>query len=107
LKFGTNREDVYDVFDESKYCSHFCKQEAVALPVNSVTDSALNLNPDGTPSLMGNLPKEQEPVAPPAKGATDTALNLNPDETPLTYRTAKSGPNRDNGKTPKMPKSVA
>ncbi len=56
---------------------------------------------------MGNLPKEQEPVAPPAKGATDTALNLNPDETPLTYRTAKSGPNRDNGKTPKMPKSVA
>ena len=71
------------------------EQEPVALPVNSVTDTALNLNSDGTPSLMGNLPKEQEPVAPPARGATDTALNLNPDGTPLTYRTAKSGPNRD------------
>jgi hypothetical protein len=71
------------------------EQESVALPVNSVTDTALNLNPNGTPSLMGNLPKGQESVVPPVNSVTDTALNLNPDGTPLTYRTAKSGPNRD------------
>jgi hypothetical protein len=71
------------------------EQETVALPVNSVTDTALNLNPNGTPSLMGNLPKGQESVAPPVNSVTDTALNLNPDGTPITYRTAKSGPNRD------------
>ena len=31
----------------------------------------------------------------PANSAQETALNLNQDGTPLTYRTAKSGPNRD------------